>query len=71
MSPRFAPAVRDVLTRLYGDRYLSMGHARALRLLYTRPKVHGEHDTLVDPRTMTTFQTLAPGDLSMAPVFQT
>jgi fatty acid desaturase len=68
VSGRHAPAVREVLVRLYGDRYLTMPHARALRLLYTRPKVHDTHDTLVDPRTLATFRTLAPGDLSMAPV---
>jgi len=65
LSGRHAPAVREVLVRLYGDRYLSLPHARALRLLYTRPKLHHGADTLVDPRTMVTFDTLAPGDLSM------
>lgn len=68
MSGCHAPVVRDVLVRLYGDRYLRMRHARALRLLYARPKVHATHDTLVDPRTLATFNALAPGDLSMAPV---
>jgi fatty acid desaturase len=68
MSGRHAPAVREVLVRLYGDRYLSMSHATALRLLYARPKLHDAYDTLVDPRTSATFQTLRPGDLSMAPV---
>jgi fatty acid desaturase len=68
MSGRHAPAVRDVLRRLYGERYLTMPHARALRLLYSRPKLHREHDTLVDPRTSATFNVLAPGDLRMAPI---
>jgi fatty acid desaturase len=68
MSGRHAPAVREVLRRLYGERYLTMPHARALRLLYARPKLHREHDTLVDPRTRATFNTLAPGDLTMAPI---
>jgi len=68
MSGRHAPAVRDVLVARYGDRYLRMPHARALHLLYTRPKVHGAYDTLVDPRTLATFRTLVPGDLSMMPV---
>jgi len=70
MSPRFGPQVRDVLVRLYGERYLTMPHTRALRLLYSRPKIHGEHDTVVDPRTLATFSTVIPGDVSMAPVFQ-
>jgi fatty acid desaturase len=68
LSGRHARAVREVIVRLYGDRYLSMPHARALRLLYARPKLHADHDTLVDPRTMQAFQALAPGDLRMAPV---
>jgi fatty acid desaturase len=68
MSARHAPAVRDVLRRLYGERYLTMPHARALRLLYTRPKLHREHDTLIDPRTREVFNTLVPGDLTMAPL---
>ena len=33
LSGRHAPVVRDVLIRLYGDRYLTMPHVRALRLL--------------------------------------
>jgi fatty acid desaturase len=68
MSSRFGPQVRDVLVRLYGERYLTMPHTRALRLLYSRPKVHGDHDTLVDPRTLATFRTVMPGDVAMAPV---
>jgi fatty acid desaturase len=68
MSARHAPTVRDVLVRRYGDRYLTMPHTRALRLLYARPKLHATHDTLVDPRTLATFNTLAPGDQAMARV---
>ncbi len=68
MSGRHAPAVREVIVRLYGERYLNMPLSRALYLLYTRPKVHGQYETLVDPRTKEVFQTLLPGDLSMAPL---
>jgi fatty acid desaturase len=68
VSSRHAPAIRDVLVRLHGERYLSMPHARALHLLYTRPKVHESHDTLIDPRTLRTFAALAPGDLAMRPM---
>lgn len=68
LSGRSAPAVRAVLIQLYGERYLTMPHGRALRLLYTRPKLHDAADTLVDPRTRATFAALAPGDLSMAPL---
>lgn len=65
MSGRHAPAVRDVLVRRFGDRYLSMPHGRALRLLYTRPKLHLEYDALVNPRSMELFRALSPDDLSM------
>lgn len=57
--------MRDVLVGLYGERYLSLPHARALQLLYMRPKLHDTYDTLIDPRTMAAFQTLAPGALAM------
>lgn len=68
ISARHAPAVRDALIRLYGDRYLTLRHSRALRLLYARPKVHATPDTLIDPRTMVAFNTLTPGALSMEPI---
>ncbi len=68
LSGRNAPAVRNLLVQLYGERYLTMPHGDALRLLYARPKVHATHDTLVDPRTGAVFNALAPGDLSMAAV---
>ena len=65
VSARHAPLVRDAVRQLYGERYLSLPHLRALRLLYTRPKVHDTSDTLIDPRTNATFHTLAPGALTM------
>jgi fatty acid desaturase len=68
MSGRNAPIVREALVRLYGSRYLTLPHSRALRLLYTRPKLHDTHDTLIDPRTMQTFHTLGPGGMTMDPV---
>ncbi len=68
VSGRHAPAVRDVLVRLYGDRYLTMPHGRALRLLYARPKLHATHDTLINPRTGAVYNSIAPGDLAMRPV---
>ena len=67
VSGRYASQVRDVLVRLYGDRYLSLPHARALRLLYSRPQLHAGYDTLIDPRTQKTFHTLGPGAMSMEP----
>jgi fatty acid desaturase len=68
MSGRHARTVRDVLVRLYGERYLTMPQGRALRLLYGRPKLHATHDTLVNPRTGATYNAIAPGNLAMAPV---
>jgi fatty acid desaturase len=68
MSGRHARTVRAAIVRLYGDRYLTMPHARALRLLYGRPKLHATHDTVVNPRTGATYNTIAPGDLAMAPL---
>lgn len=68
VSARHAPLVREALRQLYGDRYLSLPHATALRLLYTRPKVHCGADALIDPDSGEVFRALAPGDLSMAAV---
>lgn len=65
MSAWHAPRVRAAIVRRYGDRYLSLPHRRALRLVLSRPKVHREADTLVDPRTGATYRTLAPGQLEM------
>jgi fatty acid desaturase len=65
VSGHHAGVIRDALVRLYGDRYLSLPHAEALRLVYTRPKIHATHDTLIDPQTRRTFHTLAPGALGM------
>lgn len=65
VNGRHAQALRDVLQKLYGERYLSLPHARALRLLYTRPKTHDTHDTLFHPQTRQAFSTLAPGAMTM------
>jgi fatty acid desaturase len=40
LSARHAPLVRAALVRLYGERYLSLPHATALRLLYTLSLIH-------------------------------
>ena len=68
VSARHGRVIREALVRLYGERYLSLPHARALRLIYTRPKVHHDHDTFIDPHTHQVFNALAPGDLSMAAI---
>ena len=65
MSACHAPLVREALVRRYGERYLSLPHRRALRLVYARPKVHREADTLVDPRSGATYRTLSPGQLDL------
>lgn len=71
VSGRHAPLIRDVLVSLYGERYLSLPHSQALQLLYTRPKLHATYDTLIDPRTMAVYRTLAPGALTMDAVGST
>jgi fatty acid desaturase len=65
VSGHHAARVREALVRLYGDRYLSLPHTEALRLVYTRPKIHATYDTLIDPQTRQAFHTLAPGALGM------
>ena len=65
MSARSAPAVRAVLRQLYGERYLSLPHWRALRLIYSRPKLHLDAHTFVDPRTMATYRALGPQSIDM------
>jgi len=65
MSAKHGRAVREVLIRLYGSRYLSMPHRRALQLVYTRPKLRSRLDVLVNPRSGATYRALMPGDLSM------
>ncbi|MBX3028335.1 fatty acid desaturase [bacterium] len=65
MSARHAPRVRAAILRRYGERYLSLPHREALRLVYARPKLHGDADTLVDPRSGATYRTLAPGHLDL------
>ena len=65
VSGRHAPALRATIVRLYGERYLSLPHLRALKLIYTRPKLHDTYDRLIDPHTMQVFNTLAPGVLTM------
>ena len=71
VSGRHAPAVRDVLRRLYGDRYLTLPHARRCVCSTRGPSCMLTHDTLIDPRTKASFNALAPGDLSMAAVAPT
>jgi fatty acid desaturase len=60
VSARHGRVIRDALVRLYGDRYLTLPHARALRLLYTRPKTHDTHDTLFHPQTRQALSTSRP-----------
>jgi fatty acid desaturase len=68
VNGRHAPIVRDVLVKLYGERYLTLPQHRALRLLYTRPKAHATYDSVIHAQTRQVFNTLAPGALTMAAV---
>jgi fatty acid desaturase len=65
MSAVYAPCVRAELRRLYGERYLSLPHWRALHLIYARPKLHQAADTLVDPRSGAVYRALAAGQMDM------
>lgn len=71
VSARHAHVVRAAVVRCYGNRYLTLPHGRALRLLYTRPKVHDTADTLIDPHTAATYRTLAPGLMTMEAITPT
>jgi fatty acid desaturase len=51
MSPRYAPLVRAKLQRYALDRFLAPTHARALLLVFQTPRIHDDHDALVDPKT--------------------
>ena len=49
MSPRYAPLVRAKLRQYAGDSFLAPPHLRALRAVFRTPRIHDEHDVLVDP----------------------
>ncbi len=60
MSARHAPAVKRLLVARWPNRYQSMPLLRALKTVYTTPRVYADSTTLVDPRSGRTFQTLHP-----------
>lgn len=51
MSPRYAPLVRAKLRRYAPDRFLAPSHMSALVMVFRTPRIHDDHDTLVDPTT--------------------
>ncbi len=61
MSARHGPAVRAQLLRRWPERYQSMPLWRALRAVYSTPRVYADARTLIEPRTGRTWPTLAPG----------
>jgi cyclopropane-fatty-acyl-phospholipid synthase len=51
MSPRYAPLVRAKLYRYATDRFLAPSHRTALVMVFRTPRIHEDHETLLDPRT--------------------
>lgn len=49
MSSNKAPRVRAWLEQHHGERYVAMPHGKALKLLYTTPRVYQSPTELVDP----------------------
>jgi fatty acid desaturase len=60
LSSVHAEKVRDLLVKHWPDRYQAMPHFRALRLLYSTPRVYADAVTLMDPETGAKFSTLLP-----------
>lgn len=49
MSSNMAPRLREWLETHYADRYVAIPHGKALRLLYSTPRVYKSATELVDP----------------------
>jgi fatty acid desaturase len=60
MSSLHAHAVRDALLRIWPERYQSMSLARALRQLFSTPRIYKNAITLFDPRSGAEYSTLLP-----------
>ncbi len=64
MSTRHAPAVKRLLLERWPERYQSMPLLRALRTVYSTPRIYADAVTLTDPRSGRTWSTLQPRQLS-------
>lgn len=60
MSACHAAAVRQVLVRLWPERYQSMPFGRAIWRLFSTPRVYKDPVTLIDPRSGSESPTLLP-----------
>ena len=60
MSARHARLIRQLLRERWPERYQSLSLGRALRLLWTTPRVYEDATTLVNPRRDQRFHTLLP-----------
>lgn len=62
MSSRHAPAVKAQLMQRWPERYQSMPLWRALRTVYSTPRVYADPTTLFEPRSGRTWSALLPGE---------
>jgi len=58
MSARHAPALREIVRRLWPDRYQGMPYFRALLLLHRSPRVYQSDAMLTDPHKGDSWPTL-------------
>ena len=58
VSPKYAPMVAKALRERYPHKYKAMPHARALQLLYARPRFYQDDVTLINLRTGEVYPTI-------------
>ena len=61
MSARYGAQVRDVVRKLWPDRYQSLPLSRALLSLHRSPRIYKDDTTLMDPHTGREWKALGPG----------
>lgn len=66
MSMRHAKAVRALIVARWPERYQAMPLWRALRNIYSTPRVYKDATTLVDPHTGREWHALVPGSVSLS-----
>lgn len=60
MSHSMAPRVRQWLEQNEPERYMAMPHGKALKMLYSTPRVYKSSTELVDPNDETRVLDLLP-----------
>ncbi len=63
VSPKYAPLVAAAIKEKFPGKYNEMSHAKALRLLYQRPKFYYDELTLLDPKTQQRYPTIVLEDV--------